>query len=173
MTFIRRVTPVINELALDGTLTRRTEQHIKLKKELINWLASIEWTHFITLNTNQDYQVTTMQAKLKRFHSNMTSRLFRNKGHTNEQWLCCVFIEYDSKGFAHFHLLLKICQTKTEWMLKILETQWLKQAKHGSVDIQQINRDKQRVVEYVTKHVDKPCFYNNWLICQNSPLVKQ
>lgn len=169
MTFIRPVTPVNNESALyDRTLKRRTEQHIMLKKELGNWLPSLEWTHLITLNTNQDYQVTTMQAKLRRFHSNMTSRLFRDRGYTNEQWLWCGFIEHDSTGFAHFHLLLKICPTKTEWTLRILETQWLKQAKHGSVDIQQINRDKQRVVEYVTKHIDKPYFYDNWLISQNA-----
>lgn len=168
MTFIRPVTPANNESTLyDSTLKRRTEQHIMLKKELGNWLVSIEWTHFVTLNTNQDYKVATMQAKLRRFHSNMTSRLFRDRGYTNEQWLWFGLIENDSTGFAHFHLLLKICPTKTEWTLKILETQWLKQAKHGSVDIQQISRDKQRVVEYVTKHIDKPYFYDSWIICPN------
>jgi hypothetical protein len=36
-----------------------------------------------------------------------------------------------------------------------------------------IDREKQRVAEYVTKHIDKPYFYNSWIICPKSSLVKQ
>lgn len=157
----------------------------KVLEELVAWLNTKGFTHFVTLATNDpdlrsadrrvigDLRgVDRMDALVRRWDARMNRALVGPKWakplYEMDRMFAFYFLEKASTN-PHWHALIRIDDddpdrraTKLKKLHELTEENWLSIISSGSTDVKRIY-DQEDVVNYVAKELGRPVSYEHFI----------
>ncbi|MDR6374172.1 hypothetical protein [Paraburkholderia caledonica] len=150
---------------------RKTDSGLKLRLAHIEWLKSLKYTHFLTLNFHAAYTEQVAQKRLRKWNLDVRSRLFRSKRFENcsrdELFSFTAFPEHaPSSGHLHYHALAYVNEERRDWFVKCAPTLWKQIVPTGTCDLRVVpsKSDVSGVAHYITKLTERPFSYNSFIV---------
>lgn len=137
------------------------------KRAISKWLSeTFTFTHFITLTSNSsDISVQSLRDRIKHWDALVNRELYGPKWrkHYDEILWWFAFMEKPETN-PHWHLLCRFQDVdKLAKFTVVAEMMWLKTLPSGTVDIQPIKENPERVNDYVTKRVGSKIQYDHFI----------
>lgn len=146
----------------------RTNMKNGIKSEIDNG----RYNTFITLATNNECHVEFVKKMIRHWNNDINARVFRYKRFHNDRGEgtkyddCFRYIgllEVNALGHNHYHLVAYVHPDKQEHFEKVAGRIWKKKIKSGTIDIQKINRNSEKLASYVTKEFDNISSYDHYI----------
>lgn len=166
-------------------VTYETEQvqplfHVRLaiQREYRRWFQEYEFAHFFTLTFRADVSVNQAEKTLDHFAQRLCTKAFGNAWKTGrdptKRISFVAALERQSSSRLHWHVAMQPVDhsyrlTTEPAVEKAIYECWVKCLGSGrEFDAQVINRNKDRVIEYLAKEVryDTDTVYINWFSLQ-------
>jgi hypothetical protein len=118
--------------------------------------------HFLTINFNRDFTPKKRQLLVKGLFRRIDRKLLgRRYMDLIERRADFIIVEEHPDSNAHYHCLGHFDPQRklsTKQLAALIEREWRKLCKSGTVDLQRINRTRPRLASYVSKSLTK----ENW-----------
>jgi hypothetical protein len=127
---------------------------IEKQDEIRKWLASLSWTHFVTITFNEQTTMLSARRLLRQFHYELDRQLFGKRFLKRPPEGRTFFIAFPEVAAAlHWHALFRVDPAVTERFEQNIAYTLKAAAKAASCDVQRINSDAdtQRIISYITK----------------------
>lgn len=150
----------------------------EIQREYARWFHDYEFAHFFTLTFRADVAVIQAEKMLDHFAQRLCTRAFGSAWKTGsdptKRISFVAALERQSSSRLHWHVAMQPLNhsyrlTTEPAVEKAIYESWLKCLGSGrQFDAQVINKNKDRVMEYLLKEVryDTDTVYIDWFSCQ-------